>query len=111
MGIQSTKARREARQRRESFLASAEECARMAQVTVGPVKVSRKKLQPSEGDELKAISDKEARWCSYGFLLAAEWFRRQDVAPPSKEYIEALAGMYGLPVPKMEAFDHAPTLD
>ena len=44
----------------------------------------------------------ELRWCTWGFLLAAQWYRNGLLENPTSEYLEARADMDGLPMPTMD---------
>ncbi len=43
----------------------------------------------------------ELRWTAWGFLMAAVWFGEPGRAPPTHEYLEALAEMRDLKLPAM----------
>ncbi len=87
--------------RRRPEVAKHRELIKMQTMVVAPIPLGKRKATPVDGDLSRNVSDTETRWVTYGFLMAAEWFRRSDVERPTREYLEALAAMYGLPMPVM----------
>ena len=89
---------------KQSRIAQAQqtELVRMGTMVVAPIPLGHRKAVPEDMSLAQCPTDSQVRWCTYGFLMAAEWFRRQDVEPPTKQYLAALAAMYGLPMPVME---------
>ena len=47
-------------------------------------------------------TEAELRWCTWGFLLAAQWYRNGLIENPTTEYLEARCEMDRLKMPTMD---------
>lgn len=55
---------------------------------------------PGSGNDSQP-TEKELRWCAWGFLMACTQYSN-GMPPPTEEYMQALAEMHGLKRPVMD---------